>query len=125
MSRFERRRRFLTALPLVNIIVEISARYFGMTGIELRQSGTSRAAHARMLVFFLLRGATSLGPTDIGRAFGRNRATVIYGIREIEIWVRIDSMLQRDLLAIAKLVLEETKPKELAPMRVAGLLTAA
>ena len=75
-----------TYIPTPDIIIEESARYFGVTGEELRgQRRTKNITMARQISMYLIRTLTNLSLVDIGKEYeDRNHSTVINSIRKVE-----------------------------------------
>ncbi len=71
---------------LVERIVEDVARYYNLEPDDLRsKKRTAEVALARQVAMYIIREGTDLSLTDIGDVFGgRNHATVLYAIREVE-----------------------------------------
>ncbi len=73
-------------------IIRETARYFNLTGEALQGSSKSKnVSRARHIAMFLMRRLTALSFTDIGNHFsGRNHATVIKAVKDMEALVRTD-----------------------------------
>jgi hypothetical protein len=73
--------------PTISLIQRVTAAYCGITVIEIMAAGrTARVVRARHLAIYFARELTLNSLTEIGRRFGgRDHATILHGIRKIEL----------------------------------------
>ena len=73
-------------VPTADIIINETARYYGLTEDAIRGQGRQKnTATARQVAMYLCRTLTNMALTDIGHQFeDRNHATVLSSIRKIE-----------------------------------------
>ena len=72
--------------PTPEVIIEETARYYQLTGDDLRgQRRSKNTAMARQVSMYLMRNLTNLSLQDIGSEYGdRNHSTVLSSIRKVE-----------------------------------------
>ena len=75
-----------TYIPAPDVIIEESARYFGVTADEIRgQRRTKNITMARQVSMYLIRNLTNMSLVDIGKEYeDRNHSTVLTSIRKVE-----------------------------------------
>ena len=75
-----------TYIPTPEVIIEETARYYQLTGDDLRgQRRSKNTAMARQVSMYLMRNLTNLSLQDIGSEYGdRNHSTVLSSIRKVE-----------------------------------------
>ena len=73
-------------IPTPETIIEETARYYSLTGDDLRgQRRSKNTSIARQVSMYLMRSLTNLSLTDIGREYeDRNHSTVLNSINKIE-----------------------------------------
>ena len=73
-------------IPTPEVIIEETARYYQLTGDDLRgQRRSKNTAMARQVSMYLMRNLTNLSLQDIGSEYGdRNHSTVLSSIRKVE-----------------------------------------
>jgi hypothetical protein len=62
---------------------------------------TKNLAVIRHAAYYLSKTLTPRSLPDIGRRFGRDHTTILYGVRKIEFGRRVDAQLSADLRAIS------------------------
>jgi len=79
-------------IPTPDVIIDETARYYGLTGADLRGQRRSKTiALARQVAMYLIRSLTNLSLVDIGKEFeDRNHSTVLTSIRKVEDQLRGD-----------------------------------
>ncbi len=82
-----------TYIPTPEVIIEESARYFGVTPDEIRgQRRTKNITMARQVSMYLIRNLTNMSLVDIGKQYeDRNHSTVLNSIRKVEDMLETDS----------------------------------
>lgn len=115
MTRFARRQRFLVGARFAVVVVDVVAKFFGISTETLRGHDRHQATcRARMICIFLLRGATGMSYPEIGKLFDyRDHATISYALKTVETWLVRDPDLRYDLLEIASAVAARTRPSQL------------
>jgi Bacterial dnaA protein helix-turn-helix len=117
VTRFTRRRRFVSSLHFVNVVLEVVAAHYGVPVAAIRSHGNSPAiARVRHVAMYTLRHATTLSYPQIGLAIGGfDHSTVISACRGVERGLTEDPTLQWDLLHVAGLIADRTQVKLAAP----------
>jgi hypothetical protein len=117
MTRFTRRRRFVSSLHFVNVVLEVVAAHYGVSVTAIRNHGNSPTiARVRHVAMYTLRHATTLSYSQIGTAVGGfNHSTVISACRGVERGLAEDPALKWDLLHVAGLIADRTQIKLAAP----------
>ncbi|MGX8692843.1 MAG: chromosomal replication initiator protein DnaA [Clostridia bacterium] len=84
-----------TYIPTPEIIIRETARYYSLTGDEIRgQNRSKQVAKARQVSMYLMRSLTNLSLQDIGAEYqDRNHATVLASIRKVEDMVKTDPVM--------------------------------
>ncbi len=79
-------------IPTPDVIIDETARYFNLTGDDLRgQRRSKNTATARQISMYLMRSLTNLSLKDIGEQYeARNHSTVLSSIRKIEELLKTD-----------------------------------
>lgn len=79
-------------IPTPDVIIEETARYYNLTGEDLRgQRRSKNTATARQISMYLMRSLTNLSLKDIGEQYeARNHSTVLSSIRKIEELLKTD-----------------------------------
>lgn len=79
-------------IPTPDVIIEETARYYSLTGEDLRgQRRSKNTAMARQVSMYLIRSLTNLSLVDIGKEYGdRNHSTVLSSIRKVEDLLKTD-----------------------------------
>ncbi len=79
-------------IPTPEIIIEETARYYSLTGEDLRgQRRSKNIAMARQISMYLMRSLTNLSLLDIGEQYeGRNHSTVLNSVRKVEELIKKD-----------------------------------
>ena len=87
------------ALPTPELIIGEVSRFFSIPEHILRGTLKNKGtAEARQIAMYLVRQLTNLSLPEIGREFGKDHTTVLYGIRKIEQHLNdSDSELQNTL----------------------------
>ena len=87
--------RIGTYIPTPDVIIDETARYYGLTGQDLRGQRRSKTiAMARQVSMYLIRSLTNLSLVDIGKEYeDRNHSTVLTSIRKVEDQLRTDTEL--------------------------------
>lgn len=94
-------------LALCEAMIDITAALFNVSGRELRKSGRSSMgiSRVRQVAMYVAHVVLRLNMADIGKAFGRDRTTVLYAchliedLRDDEEFDRIITMTERVALA--------------------------
>ncbi len=95
------------ALELCEAMIDISAALFNVSSKEMRKPGRSTldVARVRQIAMYICHVVLRLSMIDIGKAFGRDRTTVIHAchliedLRDDEDFDRIISMAERVAVA--------------------------
>lgn len=95
------------ALDLCEGMIDITAALFNVSSKEIRKPGrtTLGVSRVRQVAMYVAHVVLRLNMTDIGRAFGRDRTTVMYAchliedLRDDEDFDRIITMTERVALA--------------------------
>lgn len=84
--------RIGTYIPTPDIIIEETARYYGLTDSDLRgQRRSKTTAMARQVSMYLIRSLTNMSLVDIGKEYeDRNHSTVLTSIRKVEDQLKTD-----------------------------------
>ncbi len=84
-----------TYIPTPEIIIRETARYYSLTGDEIRgQNRSKQITKARQVSMYLMRSLTNLTLQDIGAEYqDRNHATVLASIRKVEDMVKTDPVM--------------------------------
>ncbi len=84
-----------TFIPTPEIIIRETARYYSLTGDEIRgQNRSKQVAKARQVSMYLMRSLTNLSLQEIGAEYqDRNHATVLASIRKVEDMVKTDPVM--------------------------------
>ncbi len=84
-----------TYIPTPEIIIRETARYYSLTGDEIRgQNRSKQITKARQVSMYLMRSLTNLTLQDIGAEYqDRNHATVLASIRKVEDMVKTDPIM--------------------------------
>ena len=79
-------------IPTPDVIIDETARYYNLTGEDLRgQRRSKNTATARQISMYLMRSLTNLSLKDIGEQYeARNHSTVLSSIRKIEELLKTD-----------------------------------
>ena len=79
-------------IPTPDVIIEETARYYSLTGSDLRgQRRSKNTAIARQVSMYLIRNLTNLSLVDIGKEYeDRNHSTVLSSIRKVEELLKTD-----------------------------------
>lgn len=79
-------RRDELALELCEGMIDIAAALFNVSGKEIRKPGRSNlgVSRVRQVAMYVAHVVLRLNMTDIGRAFGRDRTTVMYACHLVE-----------------------------------------
>ena len=79
-------------IPTPDVIIDETARFFSLTGDDLRgQRRSKNTAMARQVSMYLMRNLTNLSLKDIGEQYeDRNHTTVLSSIRKIEDILKTD-----------------------------------
>jgi chromosomal replication initiator protein len=83
---------------------------FGITARELMQGRSARVVRARHMVWWLCRQMTDMSYPDLGRYFGRDHTTIIYGVRRFETRMAKDADLSTRATAVVAYL--QTKEQE-------------
>ena len=77
-------------IPTPDTIIEETARYYSLSGEDIRgQRRSKNVALARQISMYLMRTLTNLGLNDIGAEFeNRNHSTVLSSIRKVETLIK-------------------------------------
>ncbi len=74
------------ALPTPNLIIAQVCKFYSVDEITLRGSQKSKGiSEPRQVAMYLVRKLTNLSLPEIGQQFARDHATVLYGIRKVEV----------------------------------------
>jgi chromosomal replication initiator protein len=79
-------------IPTPEVIIDETARYYSLTGDDLRgQRRSKNTAMARQVSMYLMRSLTNLSLVDIGKQYDdRNHSTVLSSIRKVEELLKTD-----------------------------------
>jgi chromosomal replication initiation ATPase DnaA len=94
-------------IALCEAMIDITAALFNVSGRELRKSGRSSmgVSRVRQVAMYVAHVVLRLNMADIGKAFGRDRTTVLYAchliedLRDDDEFDRIITMTERVALA--------------------------
>ncbi len=94
-------------IALCEAMIDITAALFNVSGRELRKSGRSSMgiSRVRQVAMYVAHVVLRLNMADIGKAFGRDRTTVLYAchliedLRDDDEFDRIITMTERVALA--------------------------
>ena len=93
--------------PLAGLILTVVAEAFGLSRPELQGRGkTHHVVAARSFAFRLMRQRCGLSFAEVGRVFGRDHSTVIYGTQQVEKyrveygyeWQQIEERLDQEVI---------------------------
>ena len=98
MLRVPRRNRDALPCLLAADIRRAVTLFFDLTDADLdRRTRQGRSARIRQIAYYLCRSHTSLSFPEIGRAFHRDHATILHGVRRIGAMRDTDEALADDL----------------------------
>jgi len=82
-------REGLAARDLLELVADVARQHGATVDEVLAQDKTPRVSHARQAVWHALRHHPErrYSYPDIGRLFGRDHSTIIYGVRAYERWL--------------------------------------
>lgn len=120
MTRFTKRRRFVSSLHFVNVVLEIVSAHYGVPVAIVRSPKRSpNIVHVRHVAMYTLRHATTMSYPEIGLAVGGfDHSTVITACRSVEAALLEDPALKWDLLHVAGLIADRMQIKLAAPAPV-------
>lgn len=98
-----------------NFKIKAGKMFFPIKRTEVLSS--SRRGHvtlARQIAMYLVRKSSRLSTTQIGRAFGRNHATVLHSITKIEAMVQRSPKIKEEIDRLLQCI-EESKPCSSSP----------
>lgn len=82
-------------------IQQITARYFGVTLVDLKSTRRDRKiARPRQIAMYLAKTLTSLSLPDIAEFFGRDHTTIMHAVKTIEGLMEIDSKMKTDIAVL-------------------------
>ncbi|MBQ8769144.1 MAG: chromosomal replication initiator protein DnaA [Oscillospiraceae bacterium] len=74
------------ALPTPSLIISQVCKFYSIDETVLRGTLKNKGTtEARQIAIYLIRKLTNLSLPDIGKEFGRDHSTILYGIRKIEV----------------------------------------
>ena len=87
------------ALPTPSLIISQVCKFYNVDETALRGTQKNKnIAEPRQIAMYLIRKLTNLSLPDIGKEFNRDHATVLYGIRKIEVALKnADTQLQNNI----------------------------
>ena len=89
--------------PTVEAIKKLVCERYHVRPAEMDSPRRARAvARPRQVAMYLAKQLTSLSLPDIGRKFGRDHSTVLYGVRKIEKLMEADRALQEEVEALRR-----------------------
>ena len=98
MLKVPRKDRAPSHLLLPVDIRRVVTAFFDVTDQELdRRERAGRIARIRQIAFYLCRMRTAQSLPEIGRAFHRDHATILHGVRRIAVSRKTDAVLHDDL----------------------------
>ncbi len=89
--------------PTVEAIKRLVCERYNVRPAEMDSPRRARSvARPRQVAMYLAKQLTSLSLPDIGRKFGRDHSTVLYGVRKIEKLMEDDKALEEDVEALRR-----------------------
>ena len=89
--------------PTVEAIKKLVCDRYNVRPAEMDSPRRARAvARPRQVAMYLAKQLTSLSLPDIGRKFGRDHSTVLYGVRKIERLMEDDKALEEEVEALRR-----------------------
>ncbi len=89
--------------PTVEAIKKLVCDRYNVRPAEMDSPRRARAvARPRQVAMYLAKQLTSLSLPDIGRKFGRDHSTVLYGVRKIEKLMEDDKALEEEVEALRR-----------------------
>ncbi len=89
--------------PTVEAIKKLVCERYNVRPAEMDSPRRARAvARPRQVAMYLAKQLTSLSLPDIGRKFGRDHSTVLYGVRKIEKLMEDDKALEEEVEALRR-----------------------
>ncbi len=74
------------ALPTPSLIISQVCKFYSIDETVLRGTLKNKGTtEARQIAIYLIRKLTNLSLPDIGKEFGRDHSTILYGIRKVEV----------------------------------------
>ena len=81
------------ALPTPSLIISQVCKFYSIDESVLRSTLKNKGtSEARQVAFYLVRKLTNLSLPDIGKEFGRDHATIHYGIKKVEALLKSDDL---------------------------------
>ena len=86
-------------LPTPSLIISQVCKFYSIDESVLRGTLKNKGTtEARQIAIYLIRKLTNLSLPDIGKEFGRDHSTILYGIRKVEVALKgNDTALQNNL----------------------------
>ena len=87
------------ALPTPSLIISQVCKFYSIDESVLRGTLKNKGTtEARQIAIYLIRKLTNLSLPDIGKEFGRDHSTILYGIRKVEVALKgNDTNLQNNI----------------------------
>ena len=87
------------ALPTPSLIISQVCKFYSIDESVLRGTLKNKGTtEARQIAIYLIRKLTNLSLPDIGKEFGRDHSTILYGIRKVEVALKgNDTSLQNNI----------------------------
>ncbi len=87
------------ALPTPGLIISQVCKFYSIDESVLRGTLKNKGTtEARQIAIYLIRKLTNLSLPDIGKEFGRDHSTILYGIRKVEVALKgNDTALQNNI----------------------------
>ena len=87
------------ALPTPSLIISQVCKFYSIDESVLRGTLKNKGTtEARQIAIYLIRKLTNLSLPDIGKEFGRDHSTILYGIRKVEVSLKgNDTSLQNNI----------------------------
>ena len=87
------------ALPTPSLIISQVCKFYSIDESVLRGTLKNKGTtEARQIAIYLIRKLTNLSLPDIGKEFGRDHSTILYGIRKVEVALKgNDTALQNNI----------------------------
>jgi chromosomal replication initiator protein len=87
------------ALPTPSLIISQVCKFYSIDEAVLRGTLKNKGTtEARQIAIYLIRKLTNLSLPDIGKEFGRDHSTILYGIRKVEVALKgNDTNLQNNI----------------------------
>ena len=87
------------AVPTPSLIISQVCKFYSVDEIVLRGTLKNKGtAEARQVATYLIRKLTNLSLPDIGKEFGRDHSTILYGIRKVEMALKKgDATMQNNI----------------------------